>query len=825
MPPAGSRARRERSRSRAGKWLRRALALAIAGALGLSVVLSARLWSTRPQVSGRLRAAGLSAEVELLRDAHGIPHVYAQSERDAYFGLGYVHAQDRAFQIELQRRVASGTLSELLGESALVSDRMFRTLGLVHAARASLARLDAETASAIAAYSAGYNAALRAGASAPELIALGTEPTPMDAVGCLIAFKLVAWQLSGNMLRELENYRLSRKFSFAEMAQLSPAVPGDSEQAWPSAAFVAGGSGAQSGDWLDTAARSLLGAAPSSSESATGSNAWAVTGEHSQTGKPLLANDPHLGLSAPSVWYLAHLHAPGLNVIGASLPGTPGIWLGRNDHVAWGITNTGSDTQDLYIERLDPGDARRVMTPGGSEAMTQRVESIRVRGQASRTFVARATRHGPVVSDADPELQQQLLDGRAGHVLALAWTGSSHEDRSAQFAIKAAKVRDASELLSAAADVHAPQQNLLYADDAGAVGLKAIGRLPLRAADNTVLGRLPVPGWEATYDWRGELEFPLLPAHGPGPTGRVLNANDKITPPGYPYWITSEWELPHRAERIAELLDRKPQHGVGDFARMQLDVRNPVARTLLPELLAQLGGSSSADHAGLLARLRAWDGSMSRERPEPLVFRAWLERLSERLYPREYFAIRPVADPRVLSAMLRGEGELARFCGEARQRDCARHVRESFAETVAALRSRHGDDPRGWAWGDHNFAWFSHVLSGALPGLGRLLDLELGREGSAETINLSVADYDPDSGAYVTAIGPSLRAIYDLAQPERSLFIVAPGQSGNPLTAHYRDLAPRWERGEYLPMITERAAVLRATHHSLMLTPEGGNET
>jgi len=797
--------------------------LVLCAAAGLGFV-GHRLWSTRPALSGRVAVSGAKAEIELLRDAHGVPHIFAHSEADAYFGLGYAHAQDRLFQIELQQRMATGRLAELLGSDALGSDRLFRTLGLREHAELSWRGLDDAARSAATAYAAGYNAALDAGASAPELLAFAASPSRLQPVDCLIIFKLVAWKLSGNMLRELENHLLARKFSFAEIARLSPAVPGDAEHAWPSREEGLNTDSA----WLDDAARLLLQHTPAAPASATGSNAWVVTGEHSETGKPLLANDPHLDLSAPAVWYLAHLHAPGLNVIGASLPGTPGVWLGRNDHVAWGITNTGSDTQDLYIERLTAADARRVMTPEGSEVMSERREQIRVRGGATVELIARATRHGPVVSDANPEVQQGLIAAHAGYVLALAWTGLMAPDHSLQFAIKAAKAKSAADLLTAAADVRSPQQNLLYADDAGAVGLKAIGRLPLRAADNAVLGRLPIPGWDARYDWQGEVPFEALPEQAPAQAGRVLNANDRITAADYPHWVTSEWELPFRAERIAQLLDDAPKHSLASFARMQSDVHNRLAEQLMPELLARLG-AAAGDHPDVVAMLRRWDFSMAADRPEALVFQVWLSDLGERLYPRDYYDVRPSADPRVLLSMLRGEQEMARYCGPQLQRDCDRHVAESFSETVATLRARYGTELADWRWGEHNRAWFEHPLFAGTPGLDRLVDLKLARGGSSETIDLSGASYDADSGEYLTTTGPSLRALYDLAEPERSRFIVAPGQSGNPLSSRYRDLAGRWQRGEYVPMVTDHAVLRREPHETLILSPghkgTGGNES
>lgn len=790
------------------RWLGRiglVLALCVLAGLG---VLGQKLWSTLPVVEGRVAVRGVDFALELLRDELGVPHIYAQSARDAYFGLGFVHAQDRVFQIELQQRMASGRLAELLGEEALASDKLFRTLGLVEHARESWDALDDATRAAASAYAAGFNAALDAGANAPELIALQSAPTRMRALDCLVNFKLVAWQLSGNMLRELENHLLARKFSFEEIARLSPVAPGTVERAWPRADASVDTS------WLDDVARSMLQVTPAAA-SGTGSNAWVVTGSHSQTGKPLLANDPHLGLSAPAVWYLAHLHAPALNVIGASLPGTPGVWLGRNDHVAWGITNTGSDTQDLYMERLDSADPQRVLTPEGPRAMTQRREQIRMRGGQTIEHVVRATRHGPVVSDA------------AGYVLALAWTGLLGADRSLQFAIKAAHARDATQLLAAAADVRSPQQNLLYADDSGSVGLHAIGTLPRRAADNAVLGRLPVPGWDERYDWQGELAFDDLPEQLPGAQGRVQNANDRITTPDYPHWVTSEWELPLRADRIAELLDEQPRHGLDDFARMQLDVLDPLAKQLLPELLAQLGDAAT-EHPELVALLRSWDYSMGSERPEALLFQAWLSELGERVVPRAFYELRPSVDPRVLLAMLRGEGDLARYCGPELQRDCARHVAESFSDTIASLRGRYGTDLADWRWGAHNRAWFGHALLSGVPIVERLVDLKLARGGSAQTINLSVGGFDAASGEYITSIGPSLRALYDLAEPERSRFLVTPGQSGNPLSSHYRDLGERWSRGEYVPMTTERAVLQNKPHELLILSPDvpgaGGRE-
>jgi penicillin G amidase len=811
----GSRRYYNERPARGPRLLRRSFWLLVVCALALLGFAGHKLWKTRPLLAGRVGVRGASGEIEVLRDASGVPHIFANSDADAYFGLGFVHAQDRLFQIELQHRTASGRLAELLGQDALASDRLYRTLGLNQHARSSFAALDAQTRTAAEAYAAGYNAALDAGANAPELVALQSAPTRLSGVDCLSSFQLLAWQLSGNMLRELENHLLARKFSFEEIARLSPLPPGEPEHAWPDRNYA---EPATNTAWLEDVARRMLQTTPGSIPSGTGSNAWVVTGAHSRTGKPLLANDPHLGLSAPAVWHLAHLHAPGLNVIGASLPGTPGIWLGRNDHVAWCMTNTGSDTQDLFIERLDSADASRVITPSGPEAIGERLERIRVRGGDTQNYMARATRHGPVISDANPEVQQGLLEVRAGYVLSLAWSGLAGTDLSLQFPIKAAKAEAAALLLTAAADVRAPQQNLLYADDAGDVGLHAIGRLPLRAADNDVLGRLPVPGWDAKYDWQAELAFEQLPLLAAGEHGRVQNANDRITTPAYPHWVTSEWELPFRADRIAELLDRAPQHSLDDFARMQLDVHNPLAKELLPELLERLG-DVAAEQPEIVSRLRAWDFSMGRDKPAALVFQAWLAELSERMYPRGFYEIRPAADPRVLLGMLRAEGDFARYCGLELQKDCARHVAESFAETIASLRARYGSDLEDWTWGAHNSAWFGHALLSGVMGVERLVDVKLPREGSAETINFSGSTYDAVRGEYVNMVGPSLRALYDLAQPERSRFILAPGQYGNPLSSRYRDLAKLWQRGQYVPMITARDVLQRQPHETLILSP------
>lgn len=842
---ADARAAKRRRWRRVGLW-------AGAGLVGVasSGALAGWLWlrSSLPRLSGSVEVAGLEQPIEIVRDASAVPHVLARTEADAYFGLGYAHAQDRLWQLEVNRRIGSGRLAEVLGERALRRDRLFRTLGLRAVAEQNLRHMNEPARRALAAYAAGVNSFLVADpALPPEFGLLQVEPEPWSPVDSLIWLKVMAWTLSGNMDRELDRWRLSRHLSPLQLAEFVSPYPGDEPPVLTNLPGIFEAAGAATG-------QNELGRAPPDS---LGSNNWAVDGRRTESGKPLLANDPHLSLTSPSLWYLAHLQAPGLDVIGATLPSLPGVILGRTASAAWAFTNTGSDVQDVYLERLVPGQPDRYETPEGSAAFEVRHERIVVRGGASEQLLVRVTRHGPVVSDVYPPAAQLVP---AGYVLAFRWAALEPDDRSFEFVTEVAHAQDADDVLAAARHLDSPTQNVVYADSQGNIGFVAAGRVPVRSSDNPMRGMLPALGWDARHEWQGYLPFEQLPQlHNPS-TGRLVTANQKIVPEGYPHWLGSEWKDPARARRIESLLDAVPRHSVESFGRMQTDIEDGTARMLLAHMLSDVGaperrrrdGEARFANAALprpavgagvgpsrtcatldaelvqtaLARLEHWDLQMDAERPEALIFSAWVRELTRGVYADELgpefeqqWAERPVFLVNVLSDR-RGQGRWCDDTSTLERETCTDQLHTALCRGLALLVERHGSTLENWRWGAAHVARSRHVPLSAVPLLSSWFDVTTPSPGGSHSVNAGAFPLD-DEALFENHHGAAFRAVYDLGDPERSRFMLRTGQSGHVLSPHYRDLAASWLRGESVPMTTRREAFARGALGTLRLLPMG----
>ncbi|HUQ75206.1 MAG TPA: penicillin acylase family protein [Burkholderiales bacterium] len=765
------------------------LLLAGAGAMGAYSYLRLSL----PRVAGEMQISGVAAPIEVLRDPHGIPHIFAQSERDAHFALGFVHAQDRLWQMEMNRRIASGRLAEALGPNALETDRFLRTVGIRRAAEANVARLDAETRGLLDAYASGVNAFLNTHPVLPiEFWIFGVKPQAWSAVDSAAWAKMVAWDLGGNWRRELLRLQLARRLPTAAIQEFLPPYPGDAPVALPELRDFYGA--------LEREPPQL-----SASERFVGaSNSWAVSGARSTSGKPLLANDPHLGLTAPGIWYFAHLHAPGLDAIGATLPGVPGVVLGRNERIAWAATNTGPDVQDLYLEKIDA--AGRYLTPQGPVAFVTLRETIKVKGAADEVLTVRVSRHGPVISD----VVQNALDAiPRGHALAFAWTALAEDDASLAAVFKIPRSRNWGEFTASLREFHAPQQNLSYADVEGNIGFIAPGRIPIRKAANLLKGLAPAPGWDEGYDWTGYIPFEDLPRAFNPASAKLVTANQKIVPPGYRYHISAEWAAPYRAQRIDALLDTQVKHDRSSFARMQMDVVSLPVRELLPRMTGIQGGSPEAREA--LKWVAAWDGTMSPERAEPLIFAAWWREFSRAVYADELGgAFRGAWSEQAafLSNVLADKDGQARWCDDVRTRrveSCDDVLSSALEKALADLRGRYGNDAAGWRWGAAHEARLRHRPLSRSAWLRPYFDIAVPTGGDSYTVNVGRMDFADDAEPFANRHAASLRAVYDLADPEASVFIHPGGQSGNPLSPHYRDFALLWARGDYVPMITQRS--------------------
>ncbi len=794
------------------RFLRFALRFAlVAGLLGVLLLTGfySYLRQSLPQTKGEIRLAGLSSAAEILRDRYGIPHIFAGNLADASFALGYVHAQDRLWQMEMSRRIAAGRLAEIVGPGALETDRFLRTLGVRRAAEANLRTLDAETRALLEAYAAGVNAFLASDpVLPPEFWLTGARPEPWQPADSIAWVKMMAWDLGGNWRSELLRMRLAKTLPLERIHELLPPYPGEQV---PQIADLK--------ELYSSMERDAVRLAEFASDNeGLGSNNWVVSGARSATGKPLLANDPHLGLTAPPVWYFAQLSAPGLNVIGATLPGVPGVILGRTERIAWGFTNTGPDVQDLYIEKLDA--AGGYLAPEGPRAFQVIDETIKVKGAESEQLRVRISRHGPVISDVMRTAQD--LAPR-GHVIAFAWTALAEDDRSMQAALKFARAREWDGFLAAARDFHAPQQNIVYADVEGNIGFVAAGRVPHRKPGNDLKGMAPAPGWQAKYDWADYLPFEQLPRSLNPASGAIVTANQRITPPGYPHFISSDWQPPFRANRIQQLLDETAKHSVHSFARIQADVVSLAMRELLPKLLATRPRSEAARKA--LALLAKWDGAMAPERVEPLIAWAWWRELTRAIYADELgdaFRQNWLARAVFLGNVLSGNAQHARWCDDVRTpaiETCEEALALSLEAALADLARRYGIDQARWRWGNAHLAHHEHRPFGRQPLLATLFDITVPSPGDAYTVNVGRNNLNDDAEPFASRHAASLRAIYDLSDLENSLYIHSGGQSGNILSDHYKAFSEAWAKNEYIPMRAERKTLDAEPHQLLRLAP------
>lgn len=782
------------------------------------------LWLTRsvPEASGTAVLPGLNAPVEIVRDSNAIPHILSASRHDAFFALGYAHAQDRLFQMEIFRRFGRGRLSEIAGGLAIDADIYARTIGAARAAEADYAAAPPALKAVLGAYADGVNAwlATRDRPLPPEFTLLLFEPEPWQPSDSLVLGKLLGLMLTGNWFGEAQRTRMAEHLDGETLEFFTPPVGGGP---------AADGSGplpdfAQAGDrrraeGRAAIARVLAFAAPAQDLVGPGaSNAWAVAGSRTVTGKPILANDPHLGLMAPGLWYLAHLSAPGLEVVGATLPGIPMPILGHNSHVAWGLTTTGGDASDLFIETVDPADATRYLTPDGPRPFVTRQETIEVRFGTAVTLTVRGTRHGPVVSD----VSAGDLPRAAGTVIALSHEALTPGDRTAEAMLGFIDALDADQFLAAARNFHNPQQNLTYADRAGNIGMIAAGRIPVRKSGD---GRMPADGASGAGDWVGEVPFDGLPQFRNPPSGFVFNANNAVTSPASPWFIGKEYDVPYRAQRLHDLLAAKTGYSLDDAASGQGDTLSPFSAEFVATLIEKHGEMKGGRIGQALDLLARWDRHLAGDRPEPLIAMAWARALNRRLFAddlggdfRGWAGLRPMQ----LRAVLDGQNQ---WCDDRSTtpaiETCRDQIRAALGEALDELVAQQGDDMTGWRWNRAHIALMRHPILRYVPGMNALISIEPPTAGGEDTLLRGAMRLGAGEAPFANVHAAGFRAIYDLDDLDRSRFSVSTGQSGNPYSPHWDDLSAPWARVEYLTIPTDRAAIAARAAGHLSLQPAG----
>ncbi|HNP72172.1 MAG TPA: penicillin acylase family protein [Kouleothrix sp.] len=780
-----------------------------------------------PQTTGSLKVPGLSAPVEIIRDTDAVPHIRAANEADALFGLGYAHAQDRLWQMEFQRRVGNGRISEFAGPSQLDTDKFLRTLGTARAAASAWDTLPAASRAPIEAYVAGVNAfiASHSGRQLPvEFTILGITPEPWRPQDVLVWGKMMAWDLGGNWGGELLRSSLTDKLGAAKANELMPAYIDGRPIILPEGNSTSGATNheprsaqrapAPAGSYSSAASRLLainqvlkddfgLGG------TAIGSNNWVIGGARTTTGKPLLANDPHLGARIPSIWYLAHITGGAIDAIGATLPGVPGIVIGHNQRIAWGVTNTGPDVQDLFAEHINQ--QNQVEFKGAWEPLQIIPEVIKVKGQPDVTLNVRVTRHGPLISD--------VLQG-VNEPLAFRWTALDPEDHTIAAFLGINRAQSWADFTATLRDYSAPMQNFVFADVDGNIGYYAPGRLPIRAAGD---GTRPTEGWTGANEWTGYVPFDELPHAFNPPQGYIATANNQAVPNSYPHLVSTDWAAPYRAERIVELIESKPKLSPDDIAAMQADQQSTLARRLLPLMLAAKTEDARAKAA--IEMLKGWDATMKGDSAQAAVYQAWYAQIAPHLLKDDLGdqLWNQYADERNYIAMLLDTtlpNNASPWCDDTRTpavEDCATELGAALVDGLADMSKAQGsDDIKSWRWDRVHHAMFPHNVLDGVGALRPIFSRSVPNGGDGFTVDVAPPS---TSDMYNQYHVPSYREIIDLSNLDSSRFMHTVGQSGQVLSGDYANLIERWVRVEYMPMRYAKASVDGATAARLVLTP------
>lgn len=764
---------------------------------------------------------GISGQVEIARTTHAVPHIFAQTDEDVFYGLGFAHAQDRLWQMTLMRRTGQGRLSELFGERTLRTDELLRRLNLYELAQSSVEAQDPQTLAALRAYASGVNAWINLvneralGRGAPEYFLFPGEIGLWQPADSIVMLKLMALQLSSHMEAEVQRARLSALLGETRANDLMPGDEGNGLAALPDFASLFEGLTETQLAMAPTLPGDLPGGALSpfnSFELAGASNAWAAGPLRSASGGTLMANDPHLGFTAPSIWYLARLDLSTGPVTGGTIPGIPAVIAGRSEALAWGLTTAYVDDQDVFLEELDPNNPERYRTPDGwAEFETER-SIIRVADADPVTITLRWSENGPILPGTHYSLASITPPG---HVAALSWTALNGADTSMSAAMAIMAAQSVDEAI-AGSELHvAPAQNMTMIDGEH-IAMQMIGHIPQRAANSPTRGRLPAPGWNADARWDGMLPYSTNPSFVDPQTGLIGNTNNKPLDRPFPLHVSYDWGDTVRIQRWVRLMRQRGVHTRESFIEAQLDTVSQGARLILPLVGAELWfqgdpaepGTPEAQRQIALQLLADWNGEMNEHLPEPLIYAAWMRELQFRLIRDE---LGPAADmfthmePGFLERVYRNTGGAAVWCDvvqSAAEETCVDIARISLDAALLDLSRVYGDAIESWRWGDAHQATHDHTVLGEVPMLRYFVNIRQSTSGGDNTLLRGRMAGGPQGAAepFLNVHGAGYRGVYDMADPEASVFITSTGQSGHPLSRHYDDLGLLWRRGEYIPM-------------------------
>ncbi len=810
------------------QWLVRLAAVLIVlsvMAIALVYYLASR---SLPNYDAVVRVPGISDTIEIVRDNANVPHIFAATDADVFHGLGFAHAQDRLWQMMMLRRTAQGRLSELFGSATVDVDSFIRRLDIYRLAVQSVEVQDAETLTALKAYAAGVNARLdqinaqALGRGAPEMFLFNTALAPWRPADSLAVAKLMGLQLSGHMSEEVLRARVSLALDDpARLADILPDVPGPGVASLPEYASLVPGATPSFAALPDDPhplspfrPRGLAGA----------SNAWAAAASRSASGGTLLANDPHLGFSAPAVWYLARLSLQSGAVIGGTIPGMPMVLTGRSENLGWGLTTAYVDDQDVLIEELNPENPSQYRTPDGFKDFESRASILKIKGEDPVTLTLRWSDNGPILPGSFRNLETVTPPG---HVAALSWTVLSPSDTSVQSGLRLMMAQTVAEAISAAEGHIAPAQNLTLVDRSS-IAMKTIGAVPRRDAAHQSQGRMPSLGWRSENRWQGRMAYQSNPGFV-APVGGILgNTNNKTIDRPFPNHVSFTWGDTQRVQRWRRLMQAREVHTRDSFIEAQLDTVSITARTLLPFMGSELWFTGEAAPAGTperqrqraLALLAEWNGEMNEHWPEPLIYAAWLRALQDRLVRDE---LGPLADtlthpePLFIERVFRNIDGAAVWC-DVRQsapvETCADMARFALDDALVWINETWGSQLESLRWGDAHQATHDHQVLGEVPVLRNFVNIRQSTSGGDNTLQRGLTS-GQGRNPFHNVHGAGYRGVYDFADPNSSVFVISTGQSGHFLSRHYDDLAQLWRRGEYIPMSLDeglaRAAAVGVT--------------
>ncbi len=813
------------------RWLLRLFTGALALGLLVSVIAYWFLSRSLPDYTESFTLPGLTAPVEIIRNNDNVPHIFGQTDTDVFYALGFAHAQDRLWQMTMLRRTAQGRLSEVFGTRTVKIDELLRRYDLYNLSVQSVSAQSPETLAALEAYSAGVNAWINQvnvgarGRGAPEFFFFSNEIAAWQPADSIAIIKLMALQLSSHLEAEVLRARMSLLLSPERLADILPDDPGN---------------GVTSPDFASLFPKVMPSQAPLRMATddplspfprlpfAGASNAWAAAPGRSASGGTLLANDPHLGFTAPTIWYLARLQLQSGGVIGATIPGVPAIMIGRNEGLGWALTSSYLDDQDLFIEELNPDNNQEYQTPDGWKPFETRRTIITVADADPVTITLRWSDNGPILPGSHYDLASITPPD---HVVALSWTALSAADTSMTSAMDLMRSASIDDALIASEKFIAPSQNLTLADADG-IAMQLIGAMPNRDPAHQSQGRIPSPGWIATNRWQGTLPYADNFRIETPASGLLGNTNNKTVDRPFPQHVSFEWGDTQRIQRWLTLMQQREVHTRDSFIEAQLDTVSPTARTLLPLIGADLWFTGEAAPEGTPERLRqralelmaAWNGEMNEHLPEPLIAEAWLRALQDRLIRDD---LGPMADefthvePVFLERVYRNTNGASIWCDviqSAPVESCTDLSRIALDDALLRLTETYGPNVESWRWGDAHQAKHDHPVLGDVPVLRYFVNIRQSTSGGDNTLLRGrTAGTQPEP--FLNVHGAGYRGVYDFADPDSSVFITATGQSGHPLSRFYDDLGELWRRGEYVPMSLDPALARAAAVGITNLTP------